>query len=71
MSFENPGDGQLCDHCDRPGTPYEYRGEQYSGLHAYHHDRICDRCLDAAYQQDVRRIVENAPITIRSPDGWS
>jgi hypothetical protein len=57
MSFENPGDGLLCDHCNRPGTPYEYRGIMFSGLHANRGERLCSSCLDRAVQADYDRPV--------------
>ncbi len=64
MSFEEPGDGRLCDHCNRPGVPYEYQGETFSGLTAYLGDRLCARCRDIALDREAREATENAPITI-------
>jgi uncharacterized protein CbrC (UPF0167 family) len=48
MSFETPGDGKRCDHCDQPGKPYTYRGKPFSGLVAYMKERLCPKCLDIA-----------------------
>jgi len=47
MSFENPGDGKRCDHCNRAGKPYEYKGEMYSGLHKNRGEWLCPSCLTA------------------------
>lgn len=60
MGFENPGDGQRCDHCDQPGEPYEHNGEPFSGLFANRGEQLCQRCLDRAVTAD-----NNAPT------GWA
>ena len=41
MSIGHPGDGKGCDHCDRPGVPYAYRGQEFSGLIANRGERLC------------------------------
>jgi hypothetical protein len=60
VSFEDPGDGRLCDHCNRPGVPYEYRGETFSGLTANRGEWLCRRCLDIAVN-----------VEIDQPVGWA
>jgi hypothetical protein len=39
-------DVRTCDHCGRPGTPYEYKGQIFDGLHANRGERLCPGCLD-------------------------
>lgn len=53
MSFEEPGDDKRCDHCNHPGKPYEYRGEQFSGLFPNRGERLCSPCLDIAVQAEL------------------
>lgn len=36
-----------CTSCHRPGVPYEYKGQQFDGLCAYHGERLCPACRDA------------------------
>jgi hypothetical protein len=36
-----------CTWCHRPGVPYEYHGQAFSGLCAYRGDRLCPSCRDA------------------------
>jgi len=36
-----------CTSCHRPGVPYEYHGQAFDGLCAYHGDRLCPVCRDA------------------------
>lgn len=43
MSFENPGDGKRCDHCNRSGELYANLGE-----------RLCLGCLTASVDADLR-----------------
>ncbi len=52
MSFEYPGDGKRCDHCNAFGEPYEYKGQQCSGLFANRGERLCSRCNEWACQRD-------------------
>jgi len=47
MSIETPGDGKSCDRCPRRGVPYEYRGQQFSGLIANRGELLCRPCMDA------------------------
>lgn len=35
-----------CTSCHRPGTPYEYRGQTFSGLCANRGERLCPACRD-------------------------
>lgn len=58
MSHECPGDDKRCDHCDLPGTPYEYQGRSFNGLHSYHGERICSLCLRFAYEKDIAELPE-------------
>lgn len=60
MSFENPGDGKLCDHCDRPGQPYEHHGQTYPGLFDCEGERLCPDCLQRA-----------ADTHAKAPVGWA
>ncbi|MFD8564852.1 hypothetical protein ACFV1N_46945 [Streptosporangium canum] len=60
MSFEHPGDGKRCDHCNRPGTPYKYKGRKYSGLFANRGEKLCSDCLEYS------RLAE-----INEPVGWA
>jgi hypothetical protein len=48
VSFENPGDSKRCDWRDQPGKPYTYKGQSFSGLHAYGGECLCQGCLDLA-----------------------
>ena len=57
MSIENPGDGLRCDHCNRAGVPYEYKGLTFCGLSANRGQRLCPACLDAALEAE-----QNAPV---------
>jgi hypothetical protein len=41
-----------CTRCDRPGTPYEYHGQTFDGLTAYHGERLCGPCTDGAVHHD-------------------
>ena len=36
-----------CTSCGKPGIPYEYKGQVFDGLCAYHGDRLCPACRDA------------------------
>jgi uncharacterized protein CbrC (UPF0167 family) len=36
-----------CTHCHRPGVPYQYRGQTFSGLCAFEGERLCPACRDA------------------------
>lgn len=65
MSFEEPGDGKRCDHCDQPGEPYEYKGKQFSGLHANRGEKLCSRCLWRAVQADMDEPVGWAQVPAR------
>lgn len=52
MSIATPGGDDLCDHCDRPGKPYEHRGVTFPGLHANRGERLCPDCLGRAAAVD-------------------
>lgn len=52
MSFETPGDGIRCDHCNAKGHPYEYRGITFSGLTPNRGEQLCSQCLDRAVDTD-------------------
>lgn len=52
MSFDHPGDGKRCDHCDQPGAPYTYHGQRFSGLTSREGERLCPRCLGFAGEAD-------------------
>jgi len=52
MSQENPGKDNRCDHCNRAGEPYTYRGRWFDGLHANRGERLCSPCLDISVQAD-------------------
>lgn len=74
MSFENPGDNIRCDHCNRPGVPYEYRGITFSGLHANQGDRLCPDCNGRDHDRTVREIRDQTPVTVLARGGsfaWS
>jgi uncharacterized protein CbrC (UPF0167 family) len=60
MSYQRPADDKRCDHCDRPGIPYTYRGQTFSGLTPNLGERLCPSCLDRAVTAEV-----NAPV------GWA
>lgn len=47
MSIEHPGDNIACDHCNKRGVPYFYRGQRFSGLTARKGERLCRGCCDA------------------------
>jgi len=51
---------RLCDHCSRPGTPYEYHGQTFDGLTASRGEVLCPTCLDRDVQADL-----DAPV------GWA
>ena len=38
----------LCTWCHRPGVPYDYKGQHFSGLCARKGERLCHPCRDAA-----------------------
>lgn len=60
MSYENPGDGVRCDHCNQPGVPYTYKGRTFSGLVANRGERLCrgeGGCLERAVQAE-----QDAPV---------
>lgn len=63
MSFENPGDNIRCDHCDTPGIPYEYNGLTFSGLTAWHGERLCPRCRDHKWEVEVAQPAREAPVS--------
>lgn len=46
MSFENPGDGKRCDHCDIPGIKYETLSPNRGGC-------LCLPCLERDVAKDV------------------
>ena len=35
-----------CQRCQKPGIPYVYRDQEFDGLIAYHHERLCSVCVD-------------------------
>lgn len=37
----------LCTWCHRPGVPYDYKGQHFSGLCSFKGDRLCHFCRDA------------------------
>ncbi len=51
MSLENPGDDIRCDWCDRPGTPYTYHGQTFSGLCSTEDGKLCKGCRDIYLDQ--------------------
>lgn len=65
MSFECPGDDKRCDHCNRPGLPYEYKGRIFSGLTANRGDRVCPWCLDIALKAEMDEPVGWAQVPAR------
>lgn len=52
MSIEVPGDNILCDWCNRRGVPYEYKGQQFSGLIPNRGSRLCRPCCDDNYERE-------------------
>ena len=60
MSFAQPGDDKRCDHCDRPGEPYEYRGQRFSGLCSYEGEKLCPGCRDRQVEGQAQ-----------APVGWA
>ena len=36
-----------CDWCERPGVPYEYKGQIFDGLCPFKGDKLCPSCRDA------------------------
>lgn len=44
----------LCNDCGRPGTPYEYQGVTWDGLHSNRGDRVCSQCSKA--REDVEGV---------------
>ena len=67
MSFETPGDGVRCDHCNQPGVPYTYQGREFSGLIANQGERLCSTCNGRAHDTFVSEAVEAAPAAIWIP----
>lgn len=57
VSHECPGDNLRCDWCNRPGEPYEYRGQAFSGLTACEGDRLCPACRDQYLEQKANEPV--------------
>lgn len=57
MSFEHPGDGKRCDHCNRPGKPYIHWGQKFSGLFANRDEKLCQSCLDLAVNAEINEPV--------------
>jgi len=64
VSFENPGDGKRCDHCDAPGVPYTYKGVAQSGLIANQGERLCPGCNGRKHDAFVADLVENTPVYV-------
>ena len=46
MSLEHPGDDRRCDWCDRPGVPYTYHEQAFSGLCPCEGERLCPTCVE-------------------------
>jgi hypothetical protein len=46
------GQGNRCDHCDKPGVPYTYHGRRFDGLIANRGERLCPSCNDRATTAD-------------------
>ena len=36
-----------CDWCERPGVPYEYKGQIFDGFCPFKGDKLCPSCRDA------------------------
>jgi len=41
-----------CTWCHRPGVPYEYKGQTFSGLCAFKGARLCQACRDARMETE-------------------
>jgi hypothetical protein len=54
VSFEEPGDGVRCDHCNRYGDMYANRGE-----------RLCLACLNRAVDAEINEPVGWAQVPAR------
>jgi hypothetical protein len=51
-----------CTGCGRLGKPYTYRGEEFDGLTAFHGERFCPSCRNAALEHSATEMDKDAPL---------